>query len=163
MSAKAPASAAHSVPKHRGGVAHGRGRGWASGLLRRVGVGIALAGGLWLAAVGKAEAAPELIYYHSETCPYCKQWEAEVGPMYDKTDEGARLPLRPVSADEPWPEDLAHIRGVVFTPTFIVLDDEGQEVGRIMGYQPEWFWAYLRKYIDQMDARQKEEGAEAPS
>ncbi len=118
---------------------------------------LALAGCLGLAAMtqGAPAMAAELLYYHGIGCAYCEEWDAEVAPIYHKTDEGARLPLRRVSSSEPWPEDLAHIKGLVFTPTFVVLDDDGKEVGRIPGYQPDWFWAFLRKYIDKMDAAAK--------
>jgi len=118
---------------------------------RRFGAAIAL--GLSLAWPNLADAA-ELIYYYGVGCPYCEAWDAEVAPIYAKTDEGARLPLRSISSGEPWPKELAHIKGVVFTPTFIALDDSGKEIGRIAGYQPVWFWAFLRKFIDAMDAEQ---------
>lgn len=111
--------------------------------------------GLGSLAQGTPAVAAELLYYHGIGCAYCEEWDAEVAPIYHKTDEGARLPLRRVSSSEPMPKDLAHIKGLVFTPTFVVLDDDGKEVGRIPGYQPDWFWAFLRKYIDKMDAAAK--------
>jgi thioredoxin-related protein len=120
---------------------------------RRFAAAAGLAVGLGLAWLAPASAA-ELIYYHGASCSYCEAWDATVAPIYPKTDEGARLPLRRVSSGEPWPKDLAHIKGVVFTPTFIAVDDSGKEIGRIAGYQPDWFWAFLRKFIDTMDAKQ---------
>lgn len=111
---------------------------------------LAALGLAWI-GLGTPAVAAELLYYHGIGCAYCEQWDEEVAPIYPKTDEGARLPLRRVSSSEPWPKDLAHIKGLVFTPTFVVLDDNGKEVGRIPGYQPDWFWAFLRKYIDKMD------------
>ncbi|MGC2857116.1 thioredoxin fold domain-containing protein [Novispirillum sp. DQ9] len=107
---------------------------------------------LFLMAAPAPAGAAELIYYHGPACPYCQEWDAEVAPIYANTEEGARLPLRRVSSDAPLPADLAHLKGLVFTPTFVVLDDSGREVGRIAGYQPDWFWAFLRKYIARMDA-----------
>lgn len=112
---------------------------------------LAVAAAVLMAAVAPASAA-ELLYYHGKGCPYCEAWDEEIAPIYPKTEEGERLPLRRVSADAPLPSDLTHIKGLVFTPTFVVLDDAGREVGRIAGYQPDWFWAFLRKYIDKMDA-----------
>lgn len=112
----------------------------------------AMALGALVALLAMPATAAELLYYHGKGCPYCEAWDEEIAPIYPKTEEGARLPLRRVSADAPLPADLAHIKGLVFTPTFVVLDDDNREVGRIAGYQPDWFWAYLRKFIDKMDA-----------
>lgn len=121
--------------------------------LRLLGGAAAIAWGLAAGlAAGRPVAAAELLYYHGKGCSYCEAWDAEVAPIYPATEEGARLPLRRVSADAPLPADLSHIKGLVYTPTFVVLDDSGREVGRIPGYQPEWFWAYLRQFIARLDA-----------
>lgn len=94
--------------------------------------------------------AAELVYFHESGCPYCRQWEEEVLPAYPKTEEGKRLPLRPVKSTEAWPEDLNNVGTAVFTPTFIVVTDDGEEIGRIIGYQPHFFWAQLDALIDKL-------------
>ena len=51
--------------------------------------------------------------------------------------------LRRVDDDIAWPEELLSIKGVVFTPTFVVTQNN-REVGRITGYPGEdYFWGYL--------------------
>ena len=38
--------------------------------------------------------AAELLMFEEKWCTYCEQWEAEVGVVYHKTEEGRRAPLR---------------------------------------------------------------------
>jgi protein-disulfide isomerase len=102
-----------------------------------------------MAAIGPAAAA-ELVYFHETGCPYCRQWEEEVLPAYPKTEEGQRLPLRPIKSSDAWPEDLDGVGVAAFTPTFIVVTDDGDEIGRIIGYQPHFFWAQLDALIDKL-------------
>lgn len=72
--------------------------------------------------------------------------------MYHKTDDSKRLPLREVNLDKGMPEDLKHLSLPNFTPTFIVVDDNNREVGRITGYNREFFWEFLAYYLKKMDA-----------
>ena len=64
---------------------------------------------------------------------WCEVWDAEIGTVYHKTEEGRAAPLRRVYIDEPRPAGLEALQGVVYTPTFVLLD-AGREVGRILGY-----------------------------
>ena len=63
-------------------------------------------------------------------------WLEEVGTVYDKTEEGRIAPLRRVDIHGARPRDLSHIERIRFTPTFVIVD-QGQEVGRILGYPGE--------------------------
>lgn len=97
-----------------------------------------------------AAVATELVYYHAAGCAYCARWEADILPIYDRTDEGAQAPLRPVDAAQPWPADLRDVTPPVFTPTFILIED-GREVDRLPGYSPDFFWPVLQKMLARRD------------
>lgn len=96
--------------------------------------------------------ALELVMFEAPGCAYCAQWHAEVGDAYPKTAEGKAAPLRAVQLRSP-PEDLKFIKGVVFTPTFVLVH-EGREVGRIQGYPGEdFFWGLLNELLDKHAAK----------
>lgn len=85
----------------------------------------------------------ELIMFEQENCEWCEVWFEEIGPIYPKTTEGKRAPIRRVDIHDPMPDDLEHIDSSRFTPTFVLIHD-GQEVGRIRGYPGEdFFWGLL--------------------
>jgi thioredoxin-related protein len=88
-------------------------------------------------------AAAELVMFEAAGCPYCARWNREIAPIYPKTAEGKRAPLRRVDIAAPRPADLASIGDIVYTPTFVLLED-GREIGRIVGYSgDEIFWSLL--------------------
>lgn len=95
--------------------------------------------------------AQELVFVHSPACVYCEQWRKEIAPAYPKSDEAKLLPLREVNRDDGMPEDLSHVLYPAFTPTFIVMDGNNQEVGRIVGYNPEFFWPFLTSLAQKVD------------
>ncbi len=99
----------------------------------------------------KLAQAAELVFFHSPACTYCEMWRAEVGTMYHKTEEAKRLPIREVNLDLGMPDDLKHLNMPSFTPTFIVMNDDAKEVGRITGYNREFFWEFLAYYLKKMD------------
>ena len=72
-------------------------------------------------------------------CVWCARFNAEVAPIYAKTDEGQAAPLRRVDRDRPLPLDLAGVAPGAFTPTFVVVD-QGKEIGRIRGYPGDAFF-----------------------
>lgn len=91
--------------------------------------------------------AVELLMVERTGCHYCEEWLEKIGPIYPKTSEGAFAPLRMVNIDDAKPEDVTYARPVVFTPTFILLDD-GQELARIEGYPGEdFFWGLLNAML----------------
>lgn len=96
-------------------------------------------------------AAAELVMFEAAGCPYCARWNREVAPVYPKTVEGKRAPLRRVDIAAPRPADLAAIGGVVYTPTFVLMDG-GREIGRIVGYGgDEIFWSLLTDLVAKLD------------
>ncbi len=111
---------------------------------------IALVAMVGFLPVPPAQAA-QLVMFERKYCPWCVRWKEDIGSFYHKTDEGKIAPLRIVDMDEKRPEDLKGIKGVVWSPTFVLLDDDGREVGRMEGYQnEEAFWIGLDALIEKM-------------
>ena len=85
-------------------------------------------------AVSSAGAiAAELLMFDDKGCPYCRRWDAEIGPGYAKSAEGRRAPLRRVRLASGAPDGIKLSRPVTITPTFVVVEG-GREVGRVVGY-----------------------------
>lgn len=117
----------------------------------RVVVSGALALVLLWGAWGSAQAA-ELVMFETLGCPWCMAWDAEVGVIYHKTAEGRTAPLRRVDIGDPRPPELAALPDIMYTPTFVLMDD-GREVGRIVGYPGEdLFWGQLGEMIRRLPA-----------
>jgi hypothetical protein len=92
-------------------------------------------------------AAAELVMIDREGCGYCIAWKKEIGPAYPNTDLGQFAPLRIVNIREGAPEGVTFARPVLFTPTFILIED-GAELARIEGYPGEdFFWGLLEKML----------------
>ena len=93
-----------------------------------------------LASWVSAASAAELIMVEQRGCVWCQRFDAEIAPAYPKTAEGKRAPLRRVDLRAPWPDGVTVKEGARFTPTFILVDDAGLEVGRFVGYPGEDFF-----------------------
>ncbi|HRY04077.1 MAG TPA: hypothetical protein P5256_13175, partial [Beijerinckiaceae bacterium] len=53
------------------------------------------------------------------------------------------------------PADLAAVKAVVYTPTFVLVED-GREVGRIEGYQDNaFFYGYLDRLLEKAEQAKK--------
>ena len=94
---------------------------------------------LLFSVVSLAANAAELIMVEEQGCIWCRRFDAEIAPGYPNTEEGKRAPLRRVDLRRPWPDGITVREGTRFTPTFILID-EGQEVGRIVGYPGDQFF-----------------------
>lgn len=107
---------------------------------------------IFLASSINTSQAAELIMLEQDHCHWCEQWHAEIGPIYPKTNEGKRAPLRQINIHDAMPEDIAHIKPSRFTPTFILIDN-GVEIDRIRGYPGEdFFWGLLEGMIEKLPA-----------
>ncbi len=94
--------------------------------------------------------AAQLIMVEQDACEWCEVWDEEVGVVYDKTPEGRAAPLRRVDIHDPLPTDLQFITGLVYTPTFVLVEG-GKELGRIRGYPGEdFFWGMLQELIQKL-------------
>lgn len=101
--------------------------------------------------LGPAARAAELVMLEQQGCSWCEMWHAQIGPVYPKTAEGRRAPLRKLDIHEPMPADLANIRSDHYTPTFVLVEN-GAEIGRIRGYPGEdFFWGLLGQMISTLD------------
>ncbi len=72
--------------------------------------------------------------FDDPTCVWCRKWLREVGPGYPHSDEGQLAPLRRIDIKNQSAAGVALKTTVTATPTFVVADDEGREIGRITGY-----------------------------
>ena len=91
--------------------------------------------------------ALELVMVEQEGCVYCEQWNAEIAPIYPKTEEGRFAPLRRVDLYEMDASHITFARDVNFTPTFVLVED-GQELTRLEGYPGEdFFWPMLDRML----------------
>ena len=104
-----------------------------------------------LAAIASARAA-ELVMFEQAGCPWCAAFNREIAPIYPKTAEGQRAPLRRLDITRPPPPDLAFIKVERLTPLFVLVD-QGREIGRIRGYPGEdHFWGLLGVLIKRLDS-----------
>ena len=108
-------------------------------------------GALFIAlSVADARAA-ELVMFEQAGCVWCESFNREIAPIYDKTDEGRRAPLRRVDIAAPMPQDLAFIEAEKLAPLFVLVD-RGREIGRIRGYPgDDNFWGLLGALIKKLD------------
>jgi hypothetical protein len=96
--------------------------------------------------------AAELIMFEQFGCVWCETFNREIAPIYPKTAEGQRAPLRRVNIDYPLPLDLSFLEIERLAPLFVLVD-KGREVGRIRGYPGEdHFWGLLGMLIRKLDA-----------
>jgi thioredoxin-related protein len=95
--------------------------------------------------------AAELVMFESEGCEWCEVWDEEIGVAYAKTSEANIIPLRRVDIDDVHNTDLKHLKGLIYTPTFVVMDN-GRELGRITGYPGEdFFWQFLNDILEKVN------------
>lgn len=98
--------------------------------------------GLALVASAAASAA-ELLYVGDARCAPCLLFDREIGPVYPKTAEARRIPLRRLAYGAPAPDPFAFIGQPRVAPTFVLVD-QGRELGRFEGYSnDELFWMNL--------------------
>ena len=108
---------------------------------------------LFAAATLPAQAA-ELVMFDDPACVYCKRWLAEVGPGYPKTEEGQLAPLRRIFIRDQRQAGVQLKSPVNATPTFVLADDEGREVGRITGYPgADYFYPMLGEILAKLPAK----------
>jgi len=91
--------------------------------------------------------------YRQPGCHYCLTWDRVVGPVYPKSDLGKQVPIRMVDLKQLDQPRVELARLVIYTPTFVLIDDS-REVGRIEGYPGEdFFWARLEKLVRSLPVR----------
>jgi len=112
----------------------------------------ALFGAMLMALSPTNARAAELVMFEQAGCVWCEAFDREIATIYDKTDEGARAPLRRVDIAAALPSDLAFIAVERLTPLFVLVEN-GREIGRIRGYPGEdHFWGLLGVMIKSLDS-----------
>ena len=91
--------------------------------------------------------AAELIMVEQQGCYYCLEWKDQLGHIYPKTPEGKYAPLKTIDITEV--DELNGLqRDVIFTPTFVLMENE-KELGRLEGYSSEdFFWELLEVILE---------------
>jgi hypothetical protein len=106
---------------------------------------------IFVSAFGSIHAA-ELVMFEQAGCTWCEIFDREIAPIYPKTTEGQRAPLRRVNMDRALPSDLAFVEVERLAPLFVLVEN-GHEIGRIRGYPGEDnFWGLLGALIKKLDA-----------
>jgi hypothetical protein len=72
-------------------------------------------------ALSTARAA-ELIVFEQAGCVWCETFDREIAPIYPKTAEGQRAPLRRVNIDHTLPSDLAFLETERLAPVFVLVE-----------------------------------------
>jgi hypothetical protein len=112
----------------------------------------ALFGAMFVALSLSNARAAELVMFEQTGCAWCEAFDREIAPIYGKTEEGLRAPLRRVDSSRAVPPDLAFIETERLTPLFVLVD-RGREIGRIRGYPGEdHFWGLLGVLMKKLDA-----------
>jgi len=119
--------------------------------LFRIGNSLVLASLLGVLVAAVPARAAELVMFEDAGCMWCARFNAEIGPVYAKTEEGRRAPLRRVDSGKTLPAELSFIETERFTPLFVLIDG-GREIGRIRGYPGEdHFWGLLGMLLKKLD------------
>lgn len=81
-------------------------------------------------------------------CYYCVVFKRDVAPIYHKSPEGQVAPLVHADLRHPLPDGIELASRAHVTPTFILLNGDGQEVDRLTGYPgDDFFWPYVNAMI----------------
>jgi hypothetical protein len=113
---------------------------------------VVLFGAMFIALSLSNARAAELVMFEQAGCAWCEAFDREIAPIYGKTEEGLRAPLRRVDTSLGTPPDLAFIETERLTPLFVLVD-HGREIGRIRGYPGEdHFWGLLGVLMKKLDA-----------
>jgi len=111
-----------------------------------------LFGAMFIALSWSNARAAELVMFEQAGCAWCEAFDREIAPIYPKTEEGLRAPLRRVDTAQQLPPDLAFIETERLTPLFVLVE-RGHEIGRIRGYPGEHhFWGLLGVLMKKLDA-----------
>jgi len=112
----------------------------------------ALLGAMFITLAPSGARAAELVMFEQAGCIWCQTFDHEIAPVYGKTEEGLRAPLRRVDITQPLPPDIAFIQAERLTPLFVLVN-KGHEIGRIRGYPGnESFWIQLSMLMQKLDA-----------
>lgn len=119
---------------------------WERLVTRRTALALTGRLGAVVAGIPGAHAGPgvTLLMVEEPGCPYCARWNREIAPAYANSPEGRFAPLVRRVRGHP---DIALIKGLNYSPTFLVMRGQ-EEIGRITGYPgADFFWALLDELL----------------
>ena len=92
----------------------------------------------------------KLLMIDDTGCSFCELWDEEIGSKYSKTEEGKLAPLIRYHYGSKLPDQIILNSEPIFTPTFILLE-ENREKFRFEGYLgEEFFWSFLSEYLQKL-------------
>lgn len=101
-----------------------------------------------------ASAAPataqelRLLMIEQTGCYICAAFNRDIAPAYSASAEGQMAPLIHADLRGPLPDGVVLATRPSVTPTFILLDAEGRETGRLIGFPGEdFFWPFIGELI----------------
>lgn len=97
-----------------------------------------------------ARSGAELIIFEQQGCEWCEVWNEEIASVLPKTPEGKCARFSRFDIHNPTSDVLERIKPIIYTPTFVVLED-GKEVGGVLGYAGEdFFWFQLASQLKKL-------------
>jgi hypothetical protein len=81
--------------------------------------------------------ASELLIFSAQNCPPCKAWEMQVRPTFA---EKYNIPIIIYKSGDKLRKRYHFNNDITRTPTFVLVDDNGHELGRINGYLTPDIW-----------------------
>ena len=109
---------------------------------------------LSLPAMGSAQAQDlRLLMVEQAGCYYCRVFNRDIAPVYEKSAEGQAAPLVHVQLRGDLPEGVVLNTQPFVTPTFILIGPDGAEIERLTGFPGEdFFWPYISDMISTAQA-----------
>ncbi|MGE3915301.1 MAG: thioredoxin fold domain-containing protein [Hyphomicrobiaceae bacterium] len=77
---------------------------------------------------------PTLVVVESQSCGWCRRFRESMAPAYERSRLDTLAPLRYIDLTETRSSGYRFSWRVSSTPTFVMVDRSGREVGRIRGY-----------------------------
>lgn len=100
-----------------------------------------------------------LLVIEQHGCYYCRVFNRDIAPAYERSEFGSAAPLLRAQLRGDLPDGVSLASPAVVTPTFILLDADGQELERLTGFPGEhFFWPYIS---DMLEKAQKALSVEA--
>ncbi len=116
----------------------------------------ALVLGMMLSVFGGAAAQGQelrLLMVEQAGCYYCRVFNRDIAPVYEKTAEGLAAPLVHMELRGELPEGVTLASRPFVTPTFILIGPDGAEIERLTGFPGEdFFWPYISDMISTAQA-----------
>ena len=111
----------------------------------------ALVAGIVLSGFGFSAAQAQdlrLLMVEQAGCYYCRVFNRDIAPVYEKSTEGQAAPLVHVQLRGELPEGVTLDTQPFVTPTFILIGPDGAEIKRLTGFPGEdFFWPYVSDMI----------------